>query len=693
MRTASDIFIQLRTLLVPLLLFSFATNLAILISPIFMMQVLDRVIPSGNLNTLVLLLGIALLALATNAFVDFNRDMALGRTARWLDEACMDAALRTNGEARQQAIDSIASLRVFFQGNTPVVALGIPWIPIFLVALALIHPYFLVLVCGLIGCFWLLKITMQTISRSSEKSSVLLGRNAAQTLNDLTGSAQRDSLTTVTENLGDRYREVLRQQYAVENSSAATASLNSSLQGFLRMGAQLTALSLGAFLVVQNELTAGGMIGASIISAKTIGTAESTLQSLPRIRSAFDAAKHLQRQMLVATQRKTEIADLSGALRCENLIFPRGGGAEPRLSRVSFALEPGECLAIVGDSGSGKTTLLHALNGVDPAPIGTVFLDDTEVQTLGPDTQKQMIGYLPQQANLLNGTIADNIASFSAAIEDNKVIRAAKTAGVHGLISALPASYDTNMGEAGYLLSTGQIQRVALARAIYEIPRYLFLDEPNSLLDAQGERQLCDTLALLKSQGVTIVMVLHRSGIMGLSDKVLQLDQGRVADFGPRSDVLGRMSAGQRRLVLPVNAAALQDLADWITSQFARNSDEGFCQKAVLAATEMFNATCINGPQDSQRKVAFHFKFLDAKTCNIRLTDNCTYGLEEKLPKIQSLVKHPEVDMIDISADEMALAVVVQLSDDLKVQATEKMSVMEAWFTSDTAKPDSVISH
>lgn len=382
----------------------------------------------------------------------------------------------------------------------------------------------------------------------------------------------------------------------------------------------------------------------------------------------------------------TEMTELSGRLTAQGLIYPRGGGAPPRLDRVSIELLPGECLAIVGDSGSGKTTLLHALCGIDPAPIGSVFLDESEARTLGPETIAQHIGYLPQQARLVKGTLAENISCFAENPSDVKIVNAARTAGVHGLISALPQAYQTDLGDAPYVLSAGQKQRVALARSIYQNPKYLFLDEPNALLDAVGERQLCDTLAVLKSRGTTIVMVLHRSGIMGLADKVLMMDQGRMADYGPRAEVLGRMSNGKQRLKIPLNAASVQDLNDWIVAQFSRHSDREFCAKATMVGTELFNAACLNGAQDEQRDGIFTFRFIKEHLCELVLREERHSAAAEKMPKIRSLVEHPEVSMVDLPSDEIALAVVAQMADALQVQNIDDASLFSAVLSSDKSQ-------
>jgi len=242
----------------------------------------------------------------------------------------------------------------------------------------------------------------------------------------------------------------------------------------------------------------------------------------------------------------------------------------------------------------------------------------------------------------------------------------------------LPRSYETDLSYERHLLSAGQCQRIAMARAIYNSPKYLFLDEPNALLDAIGERQLCDTLARLKSQGVTIVMVLHRSGVLGLTDKILRIDHGRVADFGNRTEVLGRMNNGSSKLEIPLSLNSLQDVSDWITERFSRNSDQEFCQKAVLIASEMFNIALQNAPNDRARIGRFHFKFEDEKTCEITLTEDQPTSVTQKMNKIRSLLKHPEVNMLDLDADEMGLAVVAQMSDGFEIKNIENTAVFTA---------------
>ena len=684
---------QLKIFILPLVAFSFVTNLVVLVSPIFMMQVLDRVVPSGNLNTLAMLLMVAIGAITTHAFTEFFKEQSLTKTARWIEVIGYKSALQLTGTTRQTALENTSKISKFFSGTTASTLLNTFWIPLFLGALYLIHPYFLLLLFGIILSILVIKTLMQIFTQDTLKLSASYMQSEQQTLKDISNYRIVSGLYAITENLRTLFTSIQAQRHQNENSVTTAISIRNAILGFLRMSSQVLALALGASLVVTGQLSAGGMIGASIIMAKTISTIEASINSYQDIKRSYAAYLGLSDTLTQKHTVATEVKALSGALRAEGLIFPRGGGASPRIDRISFSLTSGECLAIIGDSGSGKTTLLHALCGIAPCPIGSTFFDESEVRTFGPVTKIKAIGYLPQQAQLLTGTLAQNISCFKDAPADDKIINAAKTAGVHGLISALPDAYETDIGVNPFLLSAGQKQRVALARAIFESPAYLFLDEPNALLDAAGERQLCDTLATLKAKGTTIIMVLHRSGIMGLADKVLVLDNGKTNDFGARSEVLGRMSDGRTRLEIPLNATSMQDLNDWIVAQFSRHSDMAFCQKAVLVGVEIFNAACQNGAQDSPRHATFVFKFLNEHCCEIVLHEKMPTSATSKMQKIRSLVRHPEVNMFDLPPDEIALAVISQLTDELEVKNIDQSSLFCAKISSDKSLLDGVSKH
>jgi PrtD family type I secretion system ABC transporter len=674
---------QLKGLIIPFVLFSFIGNTAILVSPIYMMQVLDRVVPSGNLSTLFLLLIVAIGFLLLNAIIDVQKGISQKKSAQWIEAIGAKISLALPIPQRQEAIRNVGILKTFFKSGQFANAINIPWVPLFLIALALIHPFFLLMVSGIIIAIVAIKYITSVLSDRNQSYITNLSQNEMRTLQDALNPQITSGNTAISNNLIERYFNLQSQRHTSEAAIINVITTKDAGTNFVRTSAQLLSLSLGASLVVSGDLSTGGMIGASIIAAKAIQTIEAAINAFPEIRINREAYKNLRNLPIAAESKTTEVKQLSGCLSCKDLVFPRGNGAPPRLDRVSFELNAGECLAIIGDSGSGKTTLLHALCGFDPSPIGSVFLDETEIRTMGPSSLISNIGYLPQQAQLLRGSIADNISCFSENPDDQLIIDAAKLAGVHGLISSLPSAYQTDVQQNPHLLSSGQKQRVALARAIFHSPQYLFLDEPNALLDANGERQLCDTIAALKSRQCTIIMVLHRSGIMGLADKVLVLDNGRTADFGSRAEVLGRMNDGKQRLTLPLNENSLQDLNDWLTTQFLRHSDAEFCQKSILVATEMFNAATQNGPRDVKRECTFVFRFVDQDHCEIILKEDRITTAAQKMVKIRSLVKHPEVNMIDLPTDEIGLAVIIQLADDLLVENIDDTSLFTAQLASD----------
>lgn len=683
----------LRRMMLPLVLLSSVSNLAVLVSPVFMMQVLDRVVPSGNMHTLALLLGAALAAVALQHAVEIIRDNTLQRSARWAERVCLPGYLAAPGPQTPGQLRDLAGFSSRLQGPAALSLLYLPWLPLFLAALLLVHWSFLLLAAGVTGLMILVRWAGLRRTEAGEAAAAAAAGKETAALGDATDFAALSGMPGLSQNLLQRYGRLQADRHALEDGLTFARAAQKAGLGFLRIAVQLLGLSLGAALVSAGQLTAGGMIAASIILTRTVTIFDASWASWPQMRGLLDGLRRLEQEAAASAAQATQIPDLSGGLRCENLIFPRGGGAPPRLDRVSFALQPGECLAIVGASGSGKTTLLEAMAGISPSPVGAVFLDESEVRSLPPATLARQIGYLPQRAVLFPGTLAGNICGFAAAPRDAQIVDAAKTAGVHGLISALPESYETEAGRGPSLLSAGQIQRVALARAIYEAPRYLFLDEPNALLDGQGERQLCDALARLKAQGTTIVMVLHRSGIMGLADKVLVLDAGRISDFGSRAEVLGRMGTGRRRIELPLKPESLQDLSDWVAVQFSRAGDEGFSQRARLAATEMFNAALAGSKPKGPRRTQFEFKFLDDSRCEITLSENSPTEAAGKMQKIAACLRAPQEDLSSLTPDERSLALVSQVSDRVEVRNVEGRAHFFAALSNSGGVPAGAMPH
>lgn len=658
-----------------LLVLSLVTNLTILVSPLFMMQVLDRVIPSGNQNTLMLLGLLAIAALILQAMIEVARDLCLKRLSNWVEQTATAQALDPACDDPQMLINQIGSVSGFLAGPLAPIVLNTPWIPVLVFVLFLLHPLFVVLLLSLVGVYIGSKACTHLLERPSETQASWHAKKEQQCLNIAAQAAQSGEIATISSNLRQRFAAHQAAKLKVLEGTYKVAAVNGAVSGFLRQAAQILTLALGAYLVTEQLLSAGGMIAASILLAKTYGTAESAIAQFPKIRASLADHRALSRIPESEQMQNTDIHDLSGALRVENLVFPRGGGAPPRLDRITFDLKPGECLAVIGASGSGKTTLLKAVAGVAPSPIGSVFYDQSEIRGLSETTLFDVTGYLPQQAALLPGTIAENISCFTPNATSAAIVSAAKTAGVHGLISALPDSYDTDLDRDSHILSSGQKQRIALARAIFNNANYLFLDEPNALLDAEGERALCQALNKLKENGTTIIMTLHRSGLMMLADKVMRLENGRCVDFGDRSDVLGRMTTGQRQISLPRLYSSTQDLTDWINSQFTRADDVAFSHKAQLIGTEMFAAACEASGEDRASKITMSFSFKNDHHCELALIETGQSSTAATLQRVQDIVALSCEPTQALSLEEQALVNVLRLGDKAEISSHQNQSV------------------
>lgn len=678
---------KLKRLAAPFVLFSLVTNLVILVSPIFMMQVLDRVVPSGNTATLLLLLGFAMGAIALNGAVEYGRDRALLRISRWIEAISIGPIMRLPPSGQAHHLEALGQVRSFLNTPQPAALLSLVWLPLFGIALILIHPLYAGLVGILVAIIFVVQQVANSLSADTVAAAASLAVQEQKKSRSLDKARALSGASAAHANITEQILASRTARMQLEDRADGPRQASAALSGALRMASQLLALALGAYLVSQNRMTAGGMIAASIICSKTISTIEQSFGALKNIRSVGAAFGTLQALQCPA-DAGIDVAKLSGALVVKNLIFPRGGGAPPRLDRISLTLEPGECLAIIGDTSGGKTTLLAALAGLAPAPIGTVTLDQTDVRHLSRDARRKTIRYVPQLADILPGTIAENICGFDPDARDDDIIAAAKLTRVHGVISGLPEGYQTDLTEDHVLLTAGQRQRLGMATALFHQPQYLLMDEPNALLDRNAEKAFCLTLEDLKHSGTTIVMVLHRAGVIGLADKVLVLDRGRASDFGPRSQVLGRQSEGLRLQRLPLRLSSLQDVSEWIEGQFTRRNDVPFAAKAVLLGTELFQAAPINGPDDDAREMQIEFKFIDDTNCEIQMIERGPTGAEKLLPIIHAAIKKGSADLTTMTRQARPLMAAAKLAEQINVSSKDDLSKFWARLTVDAVPLD-----
>jgi PrtD family type I secretion system ABC transporter len=524
--------------------FSLGVNLLMLTLPIYMMQVFDRVMSSRSVETLVMLSGMALAALGAMAALEAARSRLLARLGDWLHErlgaATFARGLR-GGDGVGAALRDLQMLRQFLGGPGLPPLLDAPWAPAFLLVVFLIHPILggmatagavLLLALGL-GNEWATRRAFAEASGASRRA-IGMAEAAARNVDSLAAMGMTDAVV-------ERWRAGEAAAAALQTRAGGRATAIGSTARFMRYALQVAVLGVGAWLALQTEISAGAMLAASIIIGRALAPAEQAIASWKTVVAARGAYRRLAALFAGGAEGpSTTLPRPSGALLVERASFTPAGAAEPVLHNVSFALQAGEMLALIGPSAAGKTTLARLLVGSIAPSAGHVRLDAAEISAWASADRGRHVGYLPQDVELFDATVRQNIARLGEA-SDEEVIDAARLAGVHEMILRLPQGYETRIGAGGARLSGGQRQRIALARALFRSPAFLVLDEPNSGLDRDGEEALAAALAEMKAKGATIVLIAHRPGALALADKVLLLRDGRVEAFGARDEVLNKL--------------------------------------------------------------------------------------------------------------------------------------------------------
>jgi ATP-binding cassette subfamily C protein/ATP-binding cassette subfamily C protein EexD len=543
---------------------SFFINVSLLVSPLYSMQIYDRVLSSRNTTTLALLTLIVLAFLVLYGLLEYARSGILIRSGvifekrlrRPLFDSMMRAELDPQARQGQQVIRDAESIRECISNGTVSTLFDLPWTPIFIVLCFLLHPLLgMVALAGAALLFSLALLAEALSKRQHERTSKLSNEAlgfAATVLRN--GEAVRGL------GMGDVVMERWSGHQAAAVSAQATAHERSAalvaLSKFSRIGVQTGALCVGAWLAIDREISPGIIMAASILMGRALAPVEQIVGQWKRIVSARSAHGRLTKLFEAAPpqQAKMQLPAPVGTLDVENVMVAPLGSGRPSVRNVSFRLQAGESLAIVGASASGKSSLCRALAGVWPLANGVIRVDGAALNQWNPDELGKHVGYLPQDVELFAGTVAENIARLQA-VDETKVLEAAKTAGIHQLILRLPAGYDTPIGDGGVTLSGGMRQRVGLARALYGDPRVILLDEPNSNLDEDGDRALAEALAKVKAAGRTLIIVTHRPQILVHVDKLLVMSMGAMVAFGPREEVIARMRGNRVAVVEPQRPA------------------------------------------------------------------------------------------------------------------------------------------
>ncbi|MEW7854645.1 type I secretion system permease/ATPase [Pseudomonas chlororaphis] len=535
--------------------FSFFINALMLVPTFYMLQVYGRVMTSGSLTTLAMLTLIMTLLVITLGSLEWVRSRIMVRVSTRLDvllsrqvyKASFKRALDSGGmDASAQSLNDLTGLRQFLSSSGLFAFFDAPWLPIYIAVMFLFHPWFgwvatvsalLLIVLAFVNE----KLTGPVLAQAN-KEHIGATLHTTKNLRNAEVIESMGMLDTLMDRWGRRQRNVLLLQSLASDRGGMVTTLSRTF----RLLVQSLVLGLGAYLAVDHQVGAGLVFAGAVLLGRALAPIDLMIGSWKGFIAARSQYNRLN-DILGKQQAQPERLSLpapEGQVQVENLIVTAPGSSTPILKNISFSVPAGCVVGIIGPSASGKSTLARALIGVWPPQHGVVRLDGADISTWDKHELGPYIGYLPQDIELFEGSIGENIARF-AEIDSAKVIQAARIAGVHEMILLLPDGYDTVIGSEGFMLSAGQRQRIGLARALYGNPRLIILDEPNSNLDEVGDRALAAAIGQIKHTGATLFVITHRTNIVSQLDRLLVMKAGMVGLYGPREEVLAELSGQQ----------------------------------------------------------------------------------------------------------------------------------------------------
>ena len=535
-------------------LFAFAVNLLSMLMPIYSLQVFDRVFATRSADTLIALTAVVLVGyLFYGAFYAIRAGI-IARIVEWLERTVAPKLLRVSiifaaesGQAQAgQHQRDLMTLKNYISTAAPTL-MDVPWSLLFLLVIYMINP-----LLGFIAALSILMlITAALINEyATRKALMRAGERSVEAISaadSLGRSGEAIQAMGMAGNVIARWQEDTARGLTLQDTAQQRSAIITGCTRALRMIMQVAITCAGAYLALRGEITSGGIVATSMLTARALSPFEGTIQMWKNFVSARDAYRRLH--LLVSTVGvglpETTLPTPRGMLTAENLYITISG--TPILRGISLQLQPGESLGIIGPSAAGKSTLAKAMVGIYQPVHGVVRLDGADLYHWPREDAGPHIGYLPQHVELFHGTIKQNIARMEKNASDEAVIEAAQKAGVHQMILQLPKGYDTIYHPGNVVLSPGQRQRIGLARALYGKPRVIVLDEPNSNMDGDGERALMVSLQFMKEAGMTTIIVAHRPSVLATVDKVLMLRGGIVEILGERDEVLSRFTTGGAR--------------------------------------------------------------------------------------------------------------------------------------------------
>ncbi|WGW04917.1 type I secretion system permease/ATPase [Tropicibacter oceani] len=539
-------------------IFSFFVNMLMLTGPLYMLQVYDRVLGSRSEATLIALSVLVVFLYSMMGILDYVRGRVMGRVAARfqaaLDLRVFDAVLRRstvqNDALARTGVRDLESVQRFMSSPVLMSFFDMPWTPVFILAIMVFHPWlgYLALFGGAVLIF--VTLINQIMTRAPSLKSGMTSLTAERTAEQIRSEAELVTALGMRNDAFLRWLTARGEALRAHISATDLTGTFSTTTKTFRMLLQSAMLGLGAYLVLQGELTPGAMIAGSILMGRALAPIELAIGQWPMVQQARKGWNNLA-QLLTEVPiepARTQLPRPAAKLEAQQVTVVPPGEQQAALRMVSFALSPGQALGVIGPSGSGKSTLARVVTGVWKPAGGKMRLDGATLDQYGADVLGQHIGYLPQRVTLFDGTIAENIARMSQQPDSQKVVEAAQKADAHEMILKLPQGYDTQVTATGGRLSGGQMQRIGLARAMYGDPVLLVLDEPNSNLDNEGSEAVNKAIKAFKAEGKSVMIMAHRPAAIKECDLLLMLEGGNRVAFGPKEEVLKKMVQNHQQI-------------------------------------------------------------------------------------------------------------------------------------------------
>jgi len=549
-------FKKCRVAFVAVAVFSFAVNMFILTVPLYMFSVFDKVLSSYSTATLGMLFAIALFSLGVQAMIDIARSGLLIEIGNYLERnltarllhASIAHSIKRGNRRGANTLQKFTTLKTFLTSNSIYSVMDVPWIPMFMAILFIMNPIVGLISVGgalLLGTFAILndRLSRSALARAQQAMAPAYKQASAAARN-----ADVVEAMGMTPSIVRSWSQETDAAMYHQTVASRRAAVIGAASKWTRMVIQISIMSAAALQMIQpgSSMSPGVMMASVILVGRALMPLETMIGSYRTMLEALSAYREIDESLnsMVERPRLSVVPPKpTGHISVENVTYTVPGLDRPILSNLSFEIEAGEIIGVIGPSGAGKTTLATLMVGIEAPTHGHIRLDGTDVYAWPSEDLGRYIGYLPQNVELFDGTVRDNICRLQKDALPADIIRAAELAGLHEIIQRLPKEYDTSVGDAGALMSGGQRQRIGLARALYGDPLLLVLDEPNSNLDSQGEEALKDALHALKARGCTVLLIAHRVNVLQHVDKVLILRDGVMHKYAPRDEVVGPVPA------------------------------------------------------------------------------------------------------------------------------------------------------